>query len=149
MQMAKRGRPRIRQHGDRAMYQAGCRCQECRASASRYRLERKALAPTNRKLIALPGDPGDNNTEGLEPGRLAAAVALEIEGLPVERRSSALAALALTLADDLGRVEFSSSHASLAKQLREILVDLHAGPATPGRLAVVAGISHRPRSPAG
>jgi hypothetical protein len=141
------GRPPINDHGTRAMYAKGCKCPGCRQAAADYsRRYRAGLGP--RPLTAVADDSADN-TESLEPGRLAAAVTAEIEGLPAERRTSALAALALTLADDLGRVEFSSSHASLAKQLREILVDLHAGPVTPGRLAVVTGMGQRPRSPAG
>jgi hypothetical protein len=141
------GRPPINEHGTRAMYAKGCKCLGCRQAAAEYsRRYRAGLGP--RPLTAVADDSAASS-ESVEPGRLAAAVAAEIEGLPAEKRKSALAALALSLADDIGRVEFGSSHAGLAKELRTVLTELHAGPVTQGRLAVVAGISHRPRSPAG
>jgi hypothetical protein len=124
------------------MYARGCRCEPCRQAEAAYKRERKAgtLAQTSRKLTVVAAGPADN-TESLEPGRLAAAVAAEIEGLPAEKRNSALAALAMTLAHDLDRPEFGSSHARQSQELRAVLTELHSGARPAGKLALVSAMS--------
>jgi hypothetical protein len=103
-----------------------------------YKRQRKFDLPA---LTVLPSGDGAVSTVSPQPGRLATAVADEIEGLPPERQHSALAALALALAHDLDRAEFAASHASQARELRAVLTELHSGPQVGGKLALVAELA--------
>jgi hypothetical protein len=134
--MAKMGRPRTAKHGERAMYCRGCRCEPCRLAEASYKRQRKLGVPA---LTVLPGDRAVS-TFTPEPGRLAAAIAEELEGLPPERKHSALAALALALAHDLDTAEFAASHASQARELQAVLTELRQGvqqQADAGRVGVI------------
>jgi len=149
----KIGRPRTAEHGSIAMYARGCRCEPCKAAQAAYRRARKLglPAPTgNRKLTVVAAGPAEGTqSPELEPGGLAAAVAAELEGLPAEKRSSALAALALSLARDIDRPEFGASHASQARELRAALTELYSGARSSPKLALVTAMAQRPRSRAG
>ena len=122
------------------MYARGCRCEPCKAAQAAYRRARKLglPAPTgNRKLTVVAAGPAEGTQSP------------ELEGLPAEKRSSALAALALSLARDIDRPEFGASHASQARELRAALTELYSGARSSPKLALVTAMAQRPRSRAG
>lgn len=71
-------------HGTRHRYVNGCRCDDCKAANREYERDRRARrasgeVPRCTAVVSLPAQPV---LEASVPGRVEAAVALEVGGLP-------------------------------------------------------------------
>jgi hypothetical protein len=83
------------------------------------------------------------------PGRNELATAAEIKAIPTSGLHPGLCEQALTLARALDNEGLAGTYSSLSRELRAVLEALGCGARPRGKLAAVAGMADRRRSPAG
>ncbi len=133
------GRPPVADHGTRAMYCKGCRCEPCRLAEAAYKRQRRLDRPA---LTVLPTDCADG-TVSSAPGPAAAAVDAVLAGLPAVEARPLLVEGVRTLARGLDDPGCAASHPSMLRELRATLEVLRSGARGRGRLSAVRALSAR------
>jgi hypothetical protein len=119
---------------DRNAYILGCRCATCTAANKEYQIAYRRRSRMKRKVTAGVEDSG--------PGRVEAAVQLEVDQLGVAEQRPGLVAAALAMARILDTEGAVTSQPAACRQLMVALAELHRVPVSRrGRLAVVQKLS--------
>jgi hypothetical protein len=144
MASKRMGRPPVTDHGTRAVYHKGCRCEMCCQAEAFYKRQRRLGKPA---LTALPdvdaiAEKAAENRPP-EPGRVEAAVVAELGSLPAAAVRPGLAACCVALAHDIDDRGCAASHPGMVKQLAAVLEVLRAGAGGRGRLSAVRALSAR------
>lgn len=119
---------------NRSRYQAGCRCDDCKAAQSRYRADLNARraagklgpkpgAPTPRKRQTTTDDTAPAPTS-MPGGSVTAAVNMELEAYVGTEKRPALAAMALVLARVLDTKSALAQHATATVKLKDLLDEI-------------------------
>ena len=131
------------EHGERARYKEGCRCDPCRMAENNYRRvlrqRKKSGELPARSLSAVPPVPAIP-VAGDEPaaGSVEADVRKEIEKLAATEDRSGVAAVALAMARILDSPVALAQHPAAASRLMESLDKLRkGGRRARGKLAAV------------
>jgi hypothetical protein len=117
------------QHGMRACYDTGCRCEECRLAESMYQRgrRRRGIKPPNYSQQRAPAPPVTIPVEATGPGRVEAAVLVEIEGLSTASARPGLVEGALAMARLLDSPLSMPQHPPAMARLQNVLAELRVG----------------------
>jgi hypothetical protein len=112
---------RSKDHGTRACYQHGCRCDDCRCAESEYQKERRQRINESVGEIALLSERADSsltsgNTEPAPANSVVAAVTAEVGALGTHSRPG-VAAVAVALAAVLDHPKATSCKPAAARVL--------------------------------
>jgi hypothetical protein len=141
------------EHGTRRMYLRGCRCDPCKAANAEYmnsyRVAQRGLGEPPPVVTVLPTKVASKSTEATEaaelpagPGPIERSVLAEVDMLSGREKHPSLVEVAVRLAKGLDDRRLATQHASLSRQLRQTMADLHAASVgRRNRLASVAAMS--------
>ena len=142
------------EHGTRRMYLRGCRCDACKGAngtyMNEYRAAQRGLGPPP-VVAVLPMKVASKSARAdesavpeapAEPGPIERSVLVEVKTLSGREKHPSLVETAIRLAKGLDDRRLATQHASLSRQLRQTMADLHAASAgRRGRLAQISAMS--------